>query len=177
MSPLAIEVGKALRRARRARGLTLRQVTSATEGRLRPSSVAGYERGERAISLERFYDLCQLYGVAPQALLADVIRALEGKPEPIIDLTLLDSLGSAESTLVSGFIRQIRALRREQPSERIVLRMADLEVLANAAGKKPEELIELLGPSIQRDPEDPAQIDPEDPAQADAGDLAQIPRR
>ena len=154
MSPLAIEAGKALRQARRARGLTLRQVSSATEGRLRPSSVAGYERGERAISLERFCDLCQLYGIAPQALLADVIRALEGKREPVVDLTLLASLGSAEGALVSGFIRQIRALRREQPSEKIVLRMGDLEVLANAAGKKPEELIELLGPSILGEPEE-----------------------
>jgi len=154
MSPLAIEAGKALRQARRARGLTLRQVSSATEGRLRPSSVAGYERGERTISLERFCDLCQLYGIAPQALLADVIRALEGKREPVVDLTLLASLGSAEGALVSGFIRQIRALRREQPSEKIVLRMGDLEVLANAAGKKPEELIELLGPSILGEPEE-----------------------
>jgi transcriptional regulator with XRE-family HTH domain len=154
MSPLAIEAGKALRQARRARGLTLRQVSSATEGRLRPSSVAGYERGERTISLERFCDLCQLYGIAPQALLADVIRALEGKREPVVDLTLLASLGSAEGALVSGFIRQIRALRREQPGEKIVLRMGDLEVLANAAGKKPEELIELLGPSILGEPEE-----------------------
>jgi hypothetical protein len=134
--------------------LTLRQVSSATEGRLRPSSVAGYERGERTISLERFCDLCQLYGIAPQALLADVIRALEGKREPVVDLTLLASLGSAEGALVSGFIRQIRALRREQPGEKIVLRMGDLEVLANAAGKKPEELIELLGPSILGEPEE-----------------------
>jgi len=154
MSPLAIEAGKALRQARRARGLTLRQVSSATEGRLRPSSVAGYERGERTISLERFCDLCQLYGIAPQALLADVIRALEGKREPVVDLTLLASLGSAEGALVSGFIRQIRALRREQPGEKIVLRMGDLEVLANAAGKKPEELIELLGPGILGEPEE-----------------------
>lgn len=154
MSPLAIEAGKALRQARRARGLTLRQVSSATEGRLRPSSVAGYERGERTISLERFCDLCQLYGIAPQALLADVIRALEGKREPVVDLRLLASLGSAEGALVSGFIRQIRALRREQPSDKIVLRMGDLEVLANAAGKKPDELIELLGPSILGEPEE-----------------------
>ena len=34
------------------------------------------------------------------------------------------------------------------------LRMGDLEVLANAAGKKPEELIELLGPSILGEPEE-----------------------
>jgi transcriptional regulator with XRE-family HTH domain len=154
MSPLAIEAGKALRQARRARGLTLRQVSSATEGRLRPSSVAGYERGERTISLERFCDLCHLYGMAPQALLADVIRALEGKREPVVDLTLLASLGSAEGALVTGFIRQIRALRREQPSDKIVLRMGDLEVLANAAGRKPEELIELLGASILVEPEE-----------------------
>lgn len=177
MSPLAIEVGKALRQARRARGLTLRQVSSATEGRLRPSSVAGYERGERAISLERFCDLCQLYGVAPQALLAGVVRTLEGKPEPVIDLTLLTSLGSAESALVSGFIRQIRALRREQPSDKIVLRVGDLEVLANAAGKKPEELIDLLGPAIQEEPTDLAQAETDDLERPNPDDLAQTPRR
>lgn len=152
MSQLGVEVGKALRRARRTRGLTLRQVSSASEGRLRPSSVAGYERGERTVSVERFCDLCQIYDVAPQAVLAEVLRAVEGKPEPVIDLTLLASLGSAERELVSGFIRQIRALRREPPSEKIVLRMGDLEVLANASGKRPEELIKLLGPSLERDP-------------------------
>ena len=177
MSPLAIEVGKALRQARRARGLTLREVASATEGRLRPSSVAGYERGERAISLERFCDLCQLYGIAPQALLAGVIRALEGKAEPVVDLTLLASLGSAESALVSGFIHQIRALRREQPSDKIVLRVGDLEVLANAAGKKAEELIELLGPAIHVDATDLAQEDPVVLERLDPQDLSQTPRR
>jgi len=154
MGRFALEIGNALRRARRARGLTLRQVSAITEGRFKPTSVAGYERGERAISLERFCELCQLYGLPPQALLADIWRAVQGTTEPDIDLALLESLGSAEAALVAGFIRQIRALRREAPSGTIVLRAGDLEVLATAAGKKPAELVEVLGPSVRRDREE-----------------------
>jgi hypothetical protein len=60
-------------------------------------------------------------------------------------------LGSAEGALVSGFIRQVRALRREAPAETIVLRTGDLEVLATASGKKPEELIEVLEPILRHE--------------------------
>ncbi|HEX6230537.1 MAG TPA: helix-turn-helix transcriptional regulator [Actinomycetota bacterium] len=151
MGRFATEIGNALRRARRARGLTLRQVSTITQGKFKPTSVAGYERGERAISLERFCELSQLYGLPPQALLADIWRSVEGAPEPDIDLALLESLDSAEAALVAGFIRQIRALRREPATETIVLRAGDLEVLATAAGKKPAELVEVLGPSVRRD--------------------------
>lgn len=151
MGRIALETGRALRRARRARELTLRQVSALSKGRYKPTSVAGYERGERAISMERFCELCQLYGVAPHALLADIIRAVGGMPEPDIDLARLEALGSTESALVAGFIRQIRALRREHPSGIVVLRTGDLEVLATAAGKKPAELVEALGPSIERE--------------------------
>jgi len=151
MGTFELEAGKALRRARRARGLTLRQVSAISLGRFKPTSVAGYERGERSISLERFCELCQLYEVPPQTLLAEILRSIAGGPEPDIDLTLLESLGSAEGALVAGFIRQIRALRREAASGRIALRAGDLEVLATAAGKKREELAEALGERLQRE--------------------------
>lgn len=151
MGRFAVETGRALRRARRARELTLRQVSALSEGRFKPTSVAGYERGERAISLERFCELCQLYDVAPEAVMAEILRAIAGTPEPDIDLTLLESLGSAEGALVAGFIRQIRSLRREVPSGRIALRAGDLEVLATAAGKRRSELEEALEPSARRE--------------------------
>ncbi len=153
MEPLALEIGKALRRARRARGLTLREVASASGGRFKATSVAGYERGERSINLERFCDLSRLYGIAPERLLADILRSVEGRLEPEIDLTLLEGLGSPEGALVSGFIRQVRSLRRVEPSETVVLRAGDLEVLATAAGKKPEELVEALEPVLRHDEE------------------------
>lgn len=149
MGRIALETGRALRRARRMRGLTLRQVSDITEGHLKPTSIAGYERGERSISLERFCELCELYSVPPQAILGDIWRSVQGIAEPDIDLAQLESLGSAEAALVVGFVRQIRALRRDEPVETIVLRSGDLEVLATAAGRKPSELVEALGPGIR----------------------------
>jgi transcriptional regulator with XRE-family HTH domain len=155
LGDFADEIGKALRRARAARGLTLRQVSTITEGRFKATSVAGYERGERTISVERFCDLCDTYKVSPQAILGDIVRAVAGSTEPQIDLTRLEAIGTVERTLVAGFVRQIQAQRHGSPSETIVLREADLDVLATAAGKTREELAEALEPAIQRTGERP----------------------
>lgn len=144
MEPLEIEIGMALRRARQARGLTLRQVASLSEDRFRATSIASYERGERSISLVRFVELCRFYGAAPDGVLAEILRSAEGKPEPVVDLTALEALQSDEAALVSGFVRQVRALRSQPGGGSILLRAGDLEVLATAAGKRPEELLDLL---------------------------------
>lgn len=148
---MAVEIGKALRRARLGRKLTLRQVTGLSQDRFKATSVAGYERGERTISVERFCELCELYGTAPQAVLGEIMRAIRGRLEPEIDLTRLEAIGSSEGALVSGFVRQIRAQRGEPPSGTIVLREADLDVLATAAGTTREELAEALEPAIRRE--------------------------
>ena len=113
------------------------------------------ERGERTISVERFCDLCDVYQVSPQAILGDIVRAVAGTTEPQIDLTRIEEMGTVELTLVAGFVRQIRAQRHEAPSEMIVLREADLDVLATAAGKTREELAEALEPTIRRTGERP----------------------
>jgi transcriptional regulator with XRE-family HTH domain len=143
----ATQVGVALRRARRARGLTLRAVSALSDGRYKPTSIAGYERGERSISLERFCDLCRLYEVEPATLISEILEALGRAAEPGIDVERLEALGSSEAALVAGFVREIRTLRRGRPSDAIVLRAGDVEVLATAAGKRPEDLIEILGRS------------------------------
>ena len=155
MGDFADEIGKALRRARTAHGLTLRQVSTLTEGRFKATSVAGYERGERTISVERFCDLCDLYQVSPQAILGDIVRVVAGSTEPEIDLTRLEEMGTVERTLVTGFVHQIQAQRHGSPSETIVLREADLDVLATAAGRTREELADALEPVIRRPGERP----------------------
>jgi len=156
LGDFADEIGKALRRARAARGLTLRQVSTLTEGRFKATSVAGYERGERTISVERFCDLCQTYQVSPQAILGDIVRAVAGSTEPEIDLTRLEEMGTVERTLVTGFVRQIQAQRHGSPVETIVLREADLDVLATAAWKTLDELADALEPAIRRPGEQPS---------------------
>lgn len=149
MEPLVSEIGRALRRARRSRGLTLREVSTASGGRFKATSVAGYERGERNITVQRFCELCRFYGVPPEELLSEIVRAGERPTEPEIDLAVLELLDPEQRALVSSFVRQIRALRHEPGAETIVLRAGDLEVLATAAGKEPEELRGMLRPARQ----------------------------
>ena len=146
MAEFAAEIGRALRRARAARGLTLRQVASVTGGEFKATSVAGYERGERTISVERFCQLSAVYLASPPAVLAEIVDAVTGATEMVIDLNRLEALGEAERDRVEEFVR-----RREPPTETLVLREGDLEVLASEAGTTREELAEALQPAIRRE--------------------------
>jgi transcriptional regulator with XRE-family HTH domain len=83
-------VGEVLRRARLSRGLTLRQVEQLSNGRFKPSSVAGYERAERRISVESFVELASTYGVPPERLLSQVLDRLLSREEASIDLKRRD---------------------------------------------------------------------------------------
>ena len=86
------EVGRALRGARTARGLTLREVGVRSSGKFTPTAVAGYERGERRISLQRFCELALFYGVEPERLLAEVLHPDDR--ELVVDLTSLEEPAS-----------------------------------------------------------------------------------
>ena len=98
------EVGQALRRVRVARGLTLRQVGERSLGTFKPTAVAGYERAERTISLERFYALCAFYGVEPTQLLTEIEEALGRKPDLFVDLTEIED---PTTTTIIGAISSI----------------------------------------------------------------------
>jgi transcriptional regulator with XRE-family HTH domain len=151
LGEFADEIGKALRRARAARGLTLRQVASLTGGEFKATSVAGYERGERTISVERFCQLCAVYGASASAVVAEIVGAVTGTREIVIDLTRLEALGEAERDRVQGFVKNVLARRREPSTETLVLREGDLEILASEAGTTLDELAEALQPAIRRE--------------------------
>lgn len=70
-----------MRQVRVGRSLSLRQVTVRSGGRFKPSSVASYERGERQISLERFFALAEVYDVAPERIVAAIAYRLERNRE------------------------------------------------------------------------------------------------
>ena len=92
MDPLVRAVGRALREAREERGLTLRQAAEQSGGRFKPSVVGGYERAERSVSLLRFCELADFYGVPPERLLARALEILgpEARPERVLDLARLE---------------------------------------------------------------------------------------
>jgi hypothetical protein len=82
MRTMAQEIGRALRRARLARRMTLKDLADASADRFRPTSVAGYERGERKISLVRFCELCRVLDVPPERVLSRtrLVEPPEGIP-------------------------------------------------------------------------------------------------
>lgn len=145
---LAEVVGQELRRARQARGLTLRDVGERSAGRFKPTAVAGYERAERSISLERFCELSGHYEMAPERLLSQILWRLSRRPEPTIDRGRVANLALEERDALSGFIDQVRRMRTRAEDDTITLRVPDLEVLATVSGQRLEDFLEDLRPAL-----------------------------
>ena len=140
-------LGARLRRARTDRELTLRDVAARCGGRMRPSSVGSYERGERALSLGRFVLLTKALGTSPEAVLRDTLTAIDpDRGSVVIDLTALpdDPIGRR----VASFAHEIRTERGDHLSTVITLRTGDLEVLADDVGLTSSSLSDLLGDAV-----------------------------
>jgi len=152
MDRFTAEVGRALRRARQARGLTLRGVGRLSHGRFKPTSVAGYERGERKISLERLRDLADFYRIPSDRLLGRVLDRLdpEGRREIVVDLRRLAEEEAEEARLISDYVRDVQAARGDYRAELITLRSGDVEILARASGREPTELLGRLKGVVRR---------------------------
>jgi transcriptional regulator with XRE-family HTH domain len=127
----------------------LRDVGARSNGRLKPTAVAGYERGERGISVQRFWKLCELYGVRPVAALAEIVQGAEGRPPVVLDLTRVGELDSLEARLASRFIEEILSLRGERENDTLTLRGGDVELLATAAGDRPDEFLRSIARALR----------------------------
>jgi transcriptional regulator with XRE-family HTH domain len=141
---LSGDIGRALRSVRIARGLTLRTAARLSGGRFKPSSIAGYERGERAITVQRFCDLASVYDVDPARLLAGILSEARGEAKIEVDLTALRRLDLPEAATVRDFADRVRSVRGAPTAEVIALRDADLEVIARASGRERSELLDIL---------------------------------
>jgi transcriptional regulator with XRE-family HTH domain len=144
-------LGEVLRDARRRLGLTIRESAARSGTRFRPSAIGGYERGERAISLERFCDLAALYGIPPDRLLADVLDRVrpEGRAEVVVDLTELELLPGEEPRRAAELVDRVRRQRGSEAGDHISLRAGDLDALAMAFQLPAGDLLRLLEPAIQ----------------------------
>ncbi len=145
---LAEEVGGALRRAREARGLTLREAARASSGAFQPTTLASYERAERSLPIERLFQIAFLYDISPVRLLADALRRVEGRPSVRIDIRRVKSMGGAEAAILDGFIRNVLILRDQDVADTVSLREGDLDVLATATGRRVNEFYDAIGPAL-----------------------------
>jgi transcriptional regulator with XRE-family HTH domain len=142
-------VGETLRRVRLGRGMTLRDVAHATGGAFPPSTVAGYERGERAISLERFRTLAELYRHPADRLLGEALAALhpERRAPLTVDLDLLAGMRGPEREAVAEYVHGVLARRRSYLDRVVALRAEDLEAIGFRTGLSTRTLVEPLCPA------------------------------
>ena len=113
VNKFSISLGQRLRAARRQRGWSLGEVERQTEGEFKASVVGAYERGERAISVQRFVRLAETYGVPAVDLLP--LTPTGGKVVIDIDTLAVDDTGE----LVERYLAAIQLLRREPGSQEV----------------------------------------------------------
>jgi transcriptional regulator with XRE-family HTH domain len=104
-----VSLGLRLRAARRQRGWSLGELESYTGGEFKASVVGAYERGERALSVQRLVRLAEVYAVPP----AD----------------LLPMSPSERSVVIERYLAAIHFLRREGSPEEV--RDSDKAVIAS----------------------------------------------
>lgn len=98
-------LGQRLRAARRHRGWSLGDVEAHTQGEFKASVVGAYERGERAISVQRFVSLSEVYSTPASELLPAPFD-----PELVIDL---DALAGEDGDLVDRYLAAIQMMRKQ----------------------------------------------------------------
>lgn len=141
-------LGESLGAARRERGLTLKDVELRSQGRFKASAVGGYERGERAISLERFSMLASVYGVPPDRLLADVLDHLLARLRVVLDVTRLGVIDERTAQRVGELIHWVRSQREDYTTDVIAVRSGDVVAMAFDLDVPPSNLARKLKPAI-----------------------------
>jgi transcriptional regulator with XRE-family HTH domain len=148
-SQVTRSLGTALRRAREELGLSLRDASRRSGGRFTASGIAGYERGERRISVERLCELAEIYGVPPDRLLTDAMRPAGTAPTRI-DLSAVDSLSPDIRHLIADRIAEVLTTGVGEPvPDRISLRLGDLEILAGTTGSPAEVMHRIIEAVVQ----------------------------
>jgi transcriptional regulator with XRE-family HTH domain len=139
-------LGRQLRHVRRQQGWSLHDVEVASGGRFKASVVGAYERGERALSIERLRQIAEFYRVPVGELLP---RRPEPDPEPprelhlVIDLVALEAHRDDEP-VVARYVDAIRERRGDRAGRVVTLRERDLLGLAAAEGISVERMMAEL---------------------------------
>ena len=128
-------LGSRLRAARRQKGWSLSDVEVLTDGEFKASVVGAYERGERAISVQRLVRVADIYGMSAPDLLP---MSVNPEFSQVIDL---DRISAGEGDIAERFIAAVHLLRSGSLSPEI--RTADRVILSS--------LLELESQKVSRD--------------------------
>ena len=150
MNALTSAIGASLRDARVRAGLSLHELALRSQGRYSPSSLGGYERGERAISVVRFCELARFLGVPADQLLGRALDRVMSDERREVVLELTDLPDSEVGRQTAAHAHHMKERRSDYLSTVVTLRSGDLQVIADASGLDVPTLLSSLGEAVKR---------------------------
>ncbi len=143
-----VQIGDRLRVIRRQQGLSLHDVEARSGQEFKASVLGAYERGERALSVNRLLRLAELYDVPADQLLPrgsdleiDLTRANHDNNHAVtLDLVRLNQLDEPDAEVLSRYAATIQLQRQDFNGRMLTIRRDDVRVLAAVLGRTPEAL-------------------------------------
>ncbi len=145
-SEYAKALGARLRAIRTQQGLSLHGVEEKSRGRWKAVVVGSYERGDRAVTVQRLAELAEFYGVPIAELLPAGAPngAAEPPPRLVIDLERLTTVPADQGRLLSRYTATIQSQRGDYNGRVLSIRQDDLRTLAVIFDESPSQLTEQL---------------------------------
>jgi transcriptional regulator with XRE-family HTH domain len=139
-------LGGRLRSIRTQQGLSLQGVEQKSKGRWKAVVIGSYERGDRAVTVQRLAELADFYQVPVQALLPDSAPSAASEPPPklVLDLELLQDVESERAGPLSRYAATIQSQRGDYNGKVLSIRAEDLRTLAVIYDVPPAALVEEL---------------------------------
>jgi transcriptional regulator with XRE-family HTH domain len=139
-------LGTRLRAIRTQQGLSLHGVEQKSRGRWKAVVVGSYERGDRAVTVQRLAELADFYSVPVAELLPDAAPSAAAEPPPrlIIDLEKLQVIPSEKAGPLARYAASIQAQRGDYNGRVLSIRQDDLRTLAVIYDDSPSRLTEQL---------------------------------
>lgn len=127
-TPTIYEIAASLRSIRKQKGFTLREVEVRSSGVWKAVVIGSYERGDRALSLNKAVALAIFYDVPLDQLLGIPARVLAKRRDRLIlDLRQISQMSSQnpEANFLARYAKEICQLRRDWNGEVLTLRGED----------------------------------------------------
>ena len=146
MSDYAKALGGKLRAIRTQQGLSLHGVEDKSQGRWKAVVVGSYERGDRAVTVQRLSELADFYGVPVAELLPEGLSAGASEPAAriVIDLEQLQQVPPDEAAPLARYAATIQSQRGDYNGRVLSIRHEDLRSLAVIYDASPSALTEQL---------------------------------
>ena len=151
-------LGIKLRAVRNQQGLSLQGVEAKSQGTWKAVVVGSYERGDRAVTVQRLAELADFYGVPMAELLPEPASAAISEPPPrlVIDLERLGQVPPDKAGPLARYVAAIQAQRGDYNGRILSIRQDDLRTLAVIYDEAPGALADqfvgwgVLNPDARR---------------------------